>query len=294
MINIRKAYQTDAFELINIRDNIWKSEFQDILPNSIIYDRFKNRVANVEHLRDQINENNRIFVACDDEKIIGYIFYAKSSNIEYETSAEIREIYIKKEYRNNKIGTKLLENAKNEIIKSGYKYLVISVPENINSINFFVKNGGTIKNNKIEKVYGIDLRCKLVYLELEQVQKDSYIEWNDVYMQALSKINLLNHTNREICVLTTKSGNTYYGLGIINNVCPLEAALSNMHLNSDRGIDKILILNKENKPVLPCGACRDLLVYLKELDAKILFNLGTLKTITVGELNPYYKDIEKG
>lgn len=293
MINIRKAYQTDAYELINIRDNIWKEEFHDVLPNSIIYDRFKNKEANIEHLKDQISENNRVLVATNDDNIIGYIFYAKSSNIDYEKSAEIREIYVKKEFRGAKVGTKLLTLAQNEIINKGYNYLVVSIPQNISSINFFTKTGGIEKGYKIEKMYNNDLKCNLVCFELKNKKSEPTNEWNKLYAEAINKTNLLNQVNREVCAISTKNGNIYYGIGIINNICPLESALSNMHLNKDMGIDKILILNKENKPVLPCGSCRDLLVYLKELDAKILFDYGALQTITVAELNPYYKDIEK-
>ena len=85
----------------------------------------------------------------------------------------------------------------------------------------------------------------------------------------------------------------YIGLGIKRRVCPLEVAVANMHASSDKNISKIIILNKESKPVLPCGRCRDLLIGLGEEKALILFDYGSLKTITMKELNPYYKDEEK-
>ena len=64
-------------------------------------------------------------------------------------------------------------------------------------------------------------------------------------------------------------------------------------MNEDSNISKILILNKNNKPVLPCGKCRDLLIGLGEDKAEILFDYGSLKTMTMKELNPYYKTEEK-
>ena len=63
-------------------------------------------------------------------------------------------------------------------------------------------------------------------------------------------------------------------------------------VNQDKRIVKILILNKERKPVLPCGKCRDLLIELGHESALILFDFGELKTMTMKELNPYYKDEE--
>ena len=85
----------------------------------------------------------------------------------------------------------------------------------------------------------------------------------------------------------------YLGLGIKNKVCPIESALSNMYLGGDNKIAKILILNKQSNPVLPCGKCRDLLIHLGQEQALILFDYGNLTTMTMKELNPYYKDEEK-
>ena len=83
------------------------------------------------------------------------------------------------------------------------------------------------------------------------------------------------------------------GLGIKKKVCPIESALSNMYLGGENKIVKILILNKQSKPVLPCGKCRDLLIHLGQEQASILFDFGSFKTMTMKELNPYYKNEEK-
>ena len=104
---------------------------------------------------------------------------------------------------------------------------------------------------------------------------------------------LLNDVNREVAVLLSDTGNMYLGLGIKNKVCPIESALSNMYLGGENKIVKILILNKQSKPVLPCGKCRDLLIYLGQEQASILFDFGSFKTMTMKELNPYYKNEEK-
>ncbi len=66
-----------------------------------------------------------------------------------------------------------------------------------------------------------------------------------------------------------------------------------VELHKKEEVDKILILDRKSKPVFPCGKCRDLLISLKQGQAEILFDFGTLKTMTLKDLNPYYKDIEK-
>ena len=293
MIEIRKAYPIDAYTLINIKDNVWKNEFYDILPNGIINDMNKNIEKRIEHLIDQINENNRVLVALVDDKIVGYIFYAKALNEDLDLAAEIREIYILPDYQRKNIGTSLFESVVDELKKLGYNSIVLNLPINSRSVLFFLKLGFLKKDVCIKLINGYKIRCDLMYYEFENTSREFTNEWNDIYVKAEENLYLLNNVNREVAVISTDSGNMYIGLGIKRRVCPLEVAVANMHASSDKNISKIIILNKESKPVLPCGRCRDLLIGLGEEKALILFDYGSLKTITMKELNPYYKDEEK-
>ena len=293
MLEIRKAYPTDAYALINIMDIVWKSEFYDFLPNGIIYEMGRNLEKRINHLTDQINENNRIFVAVNDDVPVGYIFYAKAQNVVYESAAEIREIYILPEYQKQGIGKKLFTSAIEEVKKLGFKSLVLYCPWETKGINFFLKMGGEKKDIYTKSVNGYSVIYDLVYYDLVKACSTNPSEWNDVYMRAQEHLYLLNNINREVAVISTDKGNMYIGLGIKNRVCPIESAIANMHMGEERTISKILVLNRESKPVLPCGKCRDLLIGLGQDNAEILFDYGTLQTMTMHELNPYYKDEEK-
>lgn len=294
MLKIRKSYPTDAYALINISDITWKNTFYDILPNGILHDNLHNVEKRVNHLRDQINENNRIFVALEDEVPIGYIFYAKAQNVVYEEAAEIRSIYILPEFQKKGIGTKLFENVLEEIKRLGYKSLILYSPLNVSSINFFLKLGGEKKEVLSKNVSGYIVNYDLIYYDLEKIDNGvKQNDWNDIYKKAQESLYLLNNINREIAVISTAKGNMYMGLGIKNRVCPIESALANMHMGEERVVSKILVLNRQSKPVLPCGRCRDLLIGLGQEQAEILFDYGSLKTMTMHDLNPYYKDEEK-
>lgn len=293
MLEIRKAYPTDAYTLINIMDIVWRNEFYDYLPNGIIFEMTKNVEKRINHLRDQINENNRIFVAVYEDVPVGYIFYAKAQNIVYESAAEIREIYILPEFQRKGIGTKLFNMTLEEIKKLGYKSLVIYSPWECKCLEFFLKLGGEKRELITKNVNSYSVIYDLIYFNLEHNINNTSNEWNDIYLKAQENLYLLNNINREVAVISTKNGNMYIGLGIKNRVCPIESALSNMYIGGDREVTKILILNRESKPVLPCGKCRDLLIGLGQETAEILFDYGTLQTMTMHELNPYYKDEEK-
>ena len=293
MLEIRKSYPSDAYALINIRDIVWKSEFYDFLPSGINNEMAKNLDKRVKHLMDQIAENNRILVALEDGIPVGYVFYAKAQNVVYDASAEIRDIYVLPEFQRKGIGKMLFQKALEELRKLGYSSFVLYCPLESDSDLFFLKMNGVRKEIVTRDISGYSVVHNLFYFELFNSNNSVSNEWNDIYLMAQEHLHLLNNINREVAVISTFSGNMYLGLGIKNKVCPIESALSNMYLGGDNKVSKILIVNRESKPVLPCGRCRDLLINLGQDKALILFDYGTLKTMTMKELNPYYKDEEK-
>ena len=143
-------------------------------------------------------------------------------------------------------------------------------------------------------MFGHSFVCDVIYFDIkDNVKENGDNIWNELYLKAQDQLYLLNDLNQEVAVILSDKGNIYLGMGIKHKFCPIESALSNMYLGGDDKISKILILNKQSKPVLPCGKCRDLLIYLHQDDALILFDFGSLKTMTMRELNPYYKEEEK-
>lgn len=293
MIEIRKAYPTDAYTLINICDTVWKSEFYDVLPNGILNNRLRNTNKRVQHLIDQIKENNRVFVAVNDGEIVGYIFYGKTTNIVYNMAIEIRDIFILPKVQHKGIGKKLFESVRNEIKQLGYKYLIANCPMDSKCVSFFLNFGGEKREVVSKDFDGYQVKCDLVYFDLDNYLDEKPNAWNDIYYMAQEYLYLLNSVNRELAIVLTKSGKMFLGLGIKNKVCPVEVTLANMHIGEEREIDKILIMNRQSKPVLPCGKCKDLLISLGQENALVLFDFGTLESKSVKELNPYYKDEEK-
>lgn len=294
MIQIRKAYPTDAYTLIQINDTVWKKEFYDILPSGIFQEMTRNIDKRIAHIRDQIVENNRIFVALDDETPIGFIFYAKTANTFYNAAAEIRSIYILPEYQRQGIGTQLFEKAIQELKQLGFTSLIVQCPLHSEGISFFLQLGGAKKEIVSQNKEGYKVMYDLIFFDLEHNKKEPTTnEWNDIYLKAQENLYLLNDLNREVAVIMTPQGHMYLGIGIKNRVCPIESALANMYIGQEKQVTKILILSRQSKPVVPCGKCRDLLISLGQGKAEILFDIGTLQTKTMEDLNPYYKSEEK-
>ena len=193
MITIRKAYPTDAYTLIQIQNIVWKNEFYDVLPNGILAEMIRKNEQIVAHLKDQIEENNRIFVALDDERVVGYVFYAKTPNVVYNAAAEIRSIYILPEYQKKQIGKKLFQEVIKEIKKLGFSSLIVYCPIPSNCLSFFLKFGGEKRELAAKNMYGYHVVCDLLFFDLKNFGKE-YVgnDWNQIYLKAQENLSLLN------------------------------------------------------------------------------------------------------
>lgn len=89
-------------------------------------------------------ENDWIYVACVDNKIVGYMtcwINKKRPWLEYDV-LEIGNLYIQKEYRRLGIGTELINKAKSICKDNEIKYLKIEVlDDNKEAQRFYQKHG---------------------------------------------------------------------------------------------------------------------------------------------------------
>lgn len=93
--------------------------------------------------------------------------------------------------------------------------------------------------------------------------------------------------------LRTKSGHIYRGCNIENAAysmcnCAERTALFSAYAHGDKEFDLLVVIADTDRPVPPCGACRQVISELCDPDMKvILTNLkGDKQEITVTELLP--------
>lgn len=90
-------------------------------------------------------ENNKLFIAVDNNMILGYIFIKITNprlNAELYKEAIIDALYVDKEYRNKGIATKLIEKAKEYSKENNAKKISISViKDNQKALNLYNKLG---------------------------------------------------------------------------------------------------------------------------------------------------------
>lgn len=94
-----------------------------------------------------VKEYEKILVAVDNGKIIGSMAYKKTN----KEVAELKRVYLYKEYRGKGIAKQLYNRIIEVIKKKKYKKLIVETWENFQSgISFYLKNGFELsyKDNK--------------------------------------------------------------------------------------------------------------------------------------------------
>lgn len=118
----------------------------DIKKLIIEYITFLNRDLSFQNLEEELNDlkakytypNGRIIVALVDEKVVGCVAFYKH-NLK---RCEMKRLYVKKEYRNLKIGQKLVEEIIALAKKDGYQEMVLDTIKPLtNAINLYKKMG---------------------------------------------------------------------------------------------------------------------------------------------------------
>lgn len=118
----------------------------DIKKLIIEYITFLNRDLGFQNLEEELNDlktkytypNGRIIVASVDEKVVSCVAFYKHNS----KRCEMKRLYVKKEYRNFKIGQELVEEIITLAKKDGYQEMVLDTIKPLTSaINLYKKMG---------------------------------------------------------------------------------------------------------------------------------------------------------
>ena len=144
-VKIRPATINDLKDIQNMNLKLFEKEikeFDDTLNSNWTFgkegtDYFEGRIT---------EEDGCVLVACDDDKIIGYLSGGiHNEKISYRILpkfAELENMFIVEEFRNTGIGSMLCKNFAEWCKQKGVGRLrVVASSKNTNGINFYKKNG---------------------------------------------------------------------------------------------------------------------------------------------------------
>ena len=124
-----KEYLEKCDELLN-----------DLIVDEMKYDEFLDSSIKVkDYYIDEIkNENNVLFGYFDNDNLVGYIYLKKNNESGYKIDA----LYVRPEFRNREIGTKLLQEGINYLKSKNAEFIDINVlKNNFAAYNLYKKCG---------------------------------------------------------------------------------------------------------------------------------------------------------
>lgn len=147
---VRKAELKDTKEANNLLTMLIRDEKQydpSINENCVISRFYEDMIS---------DDSNILLVAEIDNKIIGYLYgyIVDNGNTYIDMVSKLDALYIIKEYRNNKIATKLINEFKSWSLKKGVKHIEVQVlNDNISAVNLYKKEGfESFKSTLINKI----------------------------------------------------------------------------------------------------------------------------------------------
>jgi len=151
-IDFREACFGDCYDLAVLKGNVWNTTYQGIYPQEKLegYDVEKNK-----RIFESIVENPDIslYVACDNEQIVGFMTCGKPYRPFGEYGQEIGLLYILKEYQRQGIGKEFFCIARKLVAERGYKEFFLSVnKKNYDAQKFYLVMGGEMLCEEGEQV----------------------------------------------------------------------------------------------------------------------------------------------
>lgn len=140
-IVIKKADISNLKDIQSLNHKLFELEYNNF--DSALKVGWTYEEEGTRYFENMIN-NEIVYIAIDDDKIIGYL--AGSVNIEnsYVTKslAEVDNMFILEEYRKYGIGSKLMNQFKEYCVKNNIEELKVTASaKNHNAIEFYKKNG---------------------------------------------------------------------------------------------------------------------------------------------------------
>lgn len=170
--NVEKPKKEDAKEIAKLVISAWQDAYKGLIDAEYLNN------LNIENAtkrwKKEIESNNNIFIYRENSQILGIIKYGEDELL--KSNGEVYVLYTKPEEKRKGIGTKLLNIAKQELLKSGYKGLTVwCLDGNTIGESFYTKSGGDKKEKRVYNVNGIDVKENKFLFSLREEKQDRII-----------------------------------------------------------------------------------------------------------------------
>ena len=156
---IRRAIKEDSYNIAKLIVESWQTAYKGLINDNYLNNlSVSDRITNWENNILNQNENNNIYVYEEDNKILGVIRFGTPDDKSSNYNSEIHVLYVEPTLKRKGIGTKLFNFAKNYFIEKNTTNMIIwCLKNNMPSIKFYEKMGGTIVTSKKAVIHNIEL-----------------------------------------------------------------------------------------------------------------------------------------
>ena len=140
-ITYRKATSRDLKEVQKLNYKLFELEYNNFDP-ALIMDWTFSKIG--EDYFKSLIEDGTVWVAIDDNKVIGYLAGSVNGKPAYATKslAELDNFYIEEEYRRQGIGKRLVQEFKNYCMSRRIEEMKVTASaKNVNAREFYKNNG---------------------------------------------------------------------------------------------------------------------------------------------------------
>lgn len=162
-LQIRKGIKEDAKGVVEVNTYTWLTTYKGLMPDEVLDKRLKTMNERISKVEKSIIENDNLYVATDNNKVIGIMTYGVSRNKEYLKSGEIYSIYVLDEYQGYGIGKQLFMTGIKELLNEGYNSMIANVLKGNKTIHFYEKYDSNIVDKKTDIFGNIPLTEYIMY-----------------------------------------------------------------------------------------------------------------------------------
>lgn len=166
MLIIRKAKRNDSEAIIDVNIKTWLDTYKGIISDDFLQSRVEARQQSIDKCRNTVEENDNVYVAILDDKLVGISSFGKSKIQKYYNYGEIYSLYVLKDYQKRGIGKAILFKAIEDLQHQGYKGIIVSCIKKNPSNKFYIKMGGRIIDKKTSLLGSQEIEENILKFEL--------------------------------------------------------------------------------------------------------------------------------
>lgn len=145
-IEIRRATPEDASDIATVAAYSWLESYQGLIDQEYLNNRITDERLeySTNKTRRLLENTDKYYVAEVDGKIVGIVFYDKSSEEKYMDYGYLEALYLLKQYQGFGIGKMLFNLAVNGLKNMGYNKFYLHCLSGNKTLNFYKKYKGDV------------------------------------------------------------------------------------------------------------------------------------------------------